>query len=193
MSAVEEVDYLEETGPGILELPESPVAPPELPAGPASAQQYPGWERDTIETFLRGTGAGVHMLIGQTEKDWLLTEEDLKRIAPPLTRICNRWEPALRASPYADPFLVGHGLFLYGWRSVLEVKRAQADEEREQEEGERASYIPADEAPPAAAAEPSDNGSVDLGDIDIEDLDMPQRFPGADSRNPRQSRRRQKP
>src|SRR5438552_7326064 len=120
MNDVDEIDYLEDSGPGIPDLPQTPA--PALPPGaePAPAAGPPGWEQDTIETFLQGTGAGIHMLIGQTERDWLMTEADLKRIAPPLTRICNRWEPALRLSPAADPLLVAHGFALYGWRSALE-------------------------------------------------------------------------
>jgi hypothetical protein len=143
--AVEEVDYLEEGGPGIPDISGAPLVPP-----PRAAQEAepppPGWDQETIETFLRGTGSGIHMLIGQAERDWLLLEEDLRRIAPPLTRICNRWEPALRLSPLADPLLVAHGFALYGWRSALEAKRAQRDAE------EAASTGPGyEEEPPGAA------------------------------------------
>lgn len=130
MSGEVELDYIEDSGPGVAELPAAgEVARDALPAGAPVEPTYPGWEEATVETFLKGTGAGVHMLIGQTENDWLITEKDIERIVPPLTRIANRWEPALRLSPVADPLLVAHGLALYGWRSALEAKRAQRDAE----------------------------------------------------------------
>jgi hypothetical protein len=164
--AVEEIDYLEQArGPGIPELAagdrDTPAPPEEL-----EPSLYPGWDLETIETFLSGTGAGIHMLIGQTEQDWLLTEKDLERIAPPLTRIANRWEPALRLSPVADPLLVAHGMALYGWRSALEMKRAKRDAE-EEPEGPAVSYErgPADTAPDSPElAEPGDPRYFDQGD-----------------------------
>jgi hypothetical protein len=163
-----EIDYLEETGPGISELPEHV----ELPPG-AEAEQpqplYPGWDPDAVEAFVKGTGAGIHMLIGQTERDWLMTEKDLERIVPPLTRICNRWEPALKLSPVADPLLVAHGFALYGWRSALERKRAMRDAEVELA-GPRAGYVHDDEDEDLAGDERG--GS----EISIEDLDEPSYF-----------------
>jgi hypothetical protein len=123
--AFDEIDYVEQRGPGIPEI----TAPPALPAGeldqqPEPASIYPGWEPETVEQFLSGTGHGLHLLIGAGEKDWLMTRTDLDRIAPPLTRILNRYEPSLRASVYADPLLVAHGLGLYGWRSALQRQAA---------------------------------------------------------------------
>jgi hypothetical protein len=123
-----DLEYLEDHGPGIPELPEGAPSP-DGAAGVVEPPQFPGWEQDTIEQFLRGTGAGIHMLIGAAESDWKMTRADLDRIAPPLTRIANRWEPALRLSPLADPFLVAHGFALYGWRSALERQRALRDRE----------------------------------------------------------------
>jgi hypothetical protein len=164
MSQIEEIDYLEESGPGIPELPEAAAPAPELPPGgdPATIG-LPGWEQETIETFLQGTGAGIHMLIGQTEKDWLMTEQDLKRIAPPLTRICNRWEPALRLSPVADPLLVAHGFALYGWRSALERRRALRDGEPEPEgPGYERGPAPVQAVEPEIEPEP---------DVDVDELE----------------------
>lgn len=162
-----ELDYLEENGPGIPEL--NGDAQHQLPAGADDLDPLlPGWELETIETFLQGTGAGIHMLIGQTESDWLMTRKDLQRIAPPLTRICNRWEPALRLSPLADPLLVAHGFALYGWRSALEAKRAQRDREAE-EAG------PGYEPSGAPGDEPED---LNL-DVDELDEEPPSYFPKA--------------
>ncbi len=129
-----DIDYVEETGPGIPELPAAAV--PEVEPEGATEQALPGWELETIEQFLRGTGAGLHMLAGVTDKDWLMTQADLERIAPPLTRIANRYEPVLRLSPVADPLLVAHGFALYGWRSALERKRALRDAEEQAAAGD---------------------------------------------------------
>jgi hypothetical protein len=132
-----DIDYVEGNGgPGILDLGDAPAPAvgEELDAA-TQAPIYPGWDEKTIEQFVRGTGAGIHMLAGRAEKDWVMTEKDLERIVPPLTRICNRYEPTLRLSPIADPLLVAHGFALYGWRSALEAKRAQRDAEEEAQAG----------------------------------------------------------
>ena len=122
--AVEQIDYVEGAGPGIPEL-EQPIERA-LPAeqAPAIETLGPGWEEKTVEDFLNGTGHGLHLLLGAGEKDWLMTRTDLDRIAPPLTRILNRYEPAVRASAYADPLLVAGGFGLYGWRSALQRQAA---------------------------------------------------------------------
>jgi hypothetical protein len=135
-----DIDYLEEgAGPGIAEIPEDlelrGAAEEEEAAAAQGAEVLPGWDQATIEQFLRGTGAGIHMLAGRAENDWLMTEKDLERIAPPLTRICNRYEAVLKLSPMADPLLAAHGFGLWGWRSALEAKRAQRDAEEAEPAG----------------------------------------------------------
>jgi hypothetical protein len=188
-AAVEEIDYLEDVrGPGIADLPEHVDRPPETDVGGEQVPQYPGWDLETVATFLQGTGSGIHMLIGQTERDWLMTKKDLERIAPPLTRIANRWEPALRLSPVADPLLVAHGFALYGWRSALERKRALRDQEEELEsQVPRAGYargpILSDDEQ-LVDENPSVNGHQDL-DVDV-DLEESRYFDQGDSREPRQ-------
>lgn len=121
------LDYVEDAGPGFTELPAAPPPVAELPS--AEPPAYPGWTIDQIELFLRGTGAGIHQLVGRADRDWLMVTEDLERMAPPLHRICNRWEPALRISPAADPIMFAYGSTLYAWRSLLEARRAGRDAE----------------------------------------------------------------
>jgi hypothetical protein len=118
-----EFDYVEQAGPGIPDLGPLPEGD-ELEGQPQPLDPNLGWEQETVEQFLRGTGAGLHLLIGKGEKAFLMTMEDLGRIGPPLTRILNRYEPTLRASVYADPLLVAHGLGLYGWRSAIQRQNA---------------------------------------------------------------------
>lgn len=135
MSPVE-FDYVEETGPGVVDLSQVPPEEEQLPLEGEVVEPAQLWEQDTIEKFLQGTGVGLHMLAGVSEKDWLMTKTDLERIAPPLTRIVNRYEPLARLSPYGDPLLVAHGFALYGWRSALERKRALRDAEKELAHGD---------------------------------------------------------
>lgn len=170
----EEIEYVEESGPGITELPELPAGPPQeqLPGG--GTQEYPGWQQETIEQFLLGTGEGVHFLIGQGERDWQLSKKDLERIAPPLTRICNRWEPALRVSPAADPLLVAHGLALYAWRSVLEAQRAKRDREPEPElAGARYETGP-EEAPAGETAGAPGAGEFEAMELEVAEPYFPE-------------------
>jgi hypothetical protein len=122
---VEDHDYVEESGPGIAEL--GAAERPTLQPPPELLEPIPKWEQATIEQLLKGTGHGIHYLAGVADDDWKMTEEDLERIAPPLTRIANRYNAIQRYAPIADPLLVGHGFVLYAWRSELERQRALRD------------------------------------------------------------------
>lgn len=162
----EPLEYVEGPGPGIPELPQ--LSAEELAQQQAQVQgvppaaEYPGWEREHIDTFLLGLGQGVHMLIGVAEHDWEMTRVDLERIAPPMQRIANRWEPALRASAYADPFMVAYGVTLWAWRSALERARALKDQEAAQEEqGGGARY---ERAGAQAAPEEPEGPELDLSE-----------------------------
>lgn len=133
--SVVHIDYVDGGGPGIPKIEDADVVVDERQQQQQleSQQQLinaPGWEEEHIETFLRGAGAGLHLLVGAGETDFYMTRTDLDRIAPPLTRILNRYEPTLRASEYADPILVTHGVVIYTWRSMLQ--RAQARREAEE-------------------------------------------------------------
>jgi hypothetical protein len=184
VSGVVELDYTEGRGPGIPDLSQPPrgsgAPPPREPPEPSAEERqlelaaFPGWEQGTVEQFLKGTGAGIHMLVGVSERDWLMTEKDLERIGAPLTRILNRYEPAVRLSPYADPLLVAHGFGIYGWRSALERQRALRDAKREAEAGDgyQSASAPAP-APSANGAGPAAHGDVgDVGDGIPEGIDL---------------------
>jgi hypothetical protein len=74
--------------------PEPPA--PELAAGVVDV----GWEEDTVRSLLSAEGQVVHSLAGVADDDWLWLSHELDAIAPPLTRILNRY-PALRAAAEA--------------------------------------------------------------------------------------------
>lgn len=173
-ATVEEIDYLEETGPGIPELPEGPLHDELPPTGVVEAPVYPGWEQDSVEAFLKGAGLSVHMVIGQSENDWKMTSADLERIAPPLTRIANRWEPALRLSPYADPILVAHGFWLWGWRSALERQRAVRDKNAGRKPAAGEGYERTDVEPEHQAA--VEEEEEPFADVDLEDIQVARYF-----------------
>lgn len=154
-----DIDYLEApgAGPGIPDLSKPPPSGGQPPPPPPPGQEielsaFPGWEQATVEQFLEGAGHGLHMLIGVSEQDWQMTRTDLDRIAPPLTRILNRWEPAVRASPYADPILVAYGFGLYGWRSALQRQRALRDMARAEQELDRYERPTAQPSPAQSSA-----------------------------------------
>ncbi len=164
MSEEIEFDYIEESGPGIPELPA------EVPFESADVEpevlEVPQWERETVEQILTGLGAGAHLLAGKAEHDWEMTEADLGRIAPPLTRIMNRYEPTARLAAHADPLMVAHGFALYGWRSALERQRALRDQAEAREEPRAAYRRPSGHAAPdedgfeATEFEPPEPGGV---------------------------------
>jgi hypothetical protein len=95
------------------EMPEPPA-----PAGEPAALIE--WEEDTIKALLTLKGRGIHAMIGVAEQDWRYTELDLAAIAPPLTRICNRYEPIQRFAKYSDPLTLAFALGAYGVRSLEE-------------------------------------------------------------------------
>lgn len=142
MSELTDLSYVEEQGPGIAELDDGDDQELEaLPVPPGGEQEVlPGWDEKTIRQFLTGAGAGLHLMLGAGEADWLMTQEDLERIAPPLTRMSNRYQPMLALSPYGDPLLVAAGLGLYGWRSTLQTVRAKRDQAAHRQASKGASY-----------------------------------------------------
>ena len=161
------IDYLESDGPGpgITDLPSAIEQPPagERVGAMAVDVELPGFQLEHVESFLKGTGAGIHLLLGQNEREWLMTKADLERMAPPLERIANRWEPALRLSPYADPLLFTYGSVLYVWRNALAVQRRKKDQAAKAAAGAHYEY-------PDGAGAPED---------DLTDVDEPAGGPGS--------------
>jgi hypothetical protein len=66
-------------------------------------------------------------MAGVGEQDWLYTELDLAAIAPPLTRICNRYEPIARFAKYSDPLTLAFAFGAYGVRSLEERQAVLAE------------------------------------------------------------------
>jgi hypothetical protein len=92
-----------------------------------------GWEEKQVHDWLLNAGDLAHAGFGVGEHDWAMTKADLERIAPPLTRILNRYEPSRAVAAFSDPAAVAMGFGMYGWRSALEraavmKARARAEE-----------------------------------------------------------------
>jgi hypothetical protein len=147
-------------GPGPGFDPRTP--PPEPPSAPGEedlAAFAPGWEVEQVSDWLLNAGDLAHAAFGVGETDWAMTQADLKRIAPPATRILNRFEPTRAVAAYSDPAAVAIGFGMYGWRSAIErtaVLRARA--RAEAEAAGRPPFGPAPEPAPNAGPEPSFEG-----------------------------------
>ena len=141
--------YTASDGPGFD--PKAPVG--EVP-GDGEEELAEGfeeaWQEEQVRDWLLNAGGLAHASFGVGELDWQFTEADLKRIAPPATRIMNRYQPSRAIAAYSDPAAVAMGFGLYGWRSALErvaVKREQGA----QDEHDGGADTPAP-VPPAGAS-----------------------------------------
>jgi hypothetical protein len=115
----------------------APEPPPEL-----TPVVEVGWEEDTVRSLLSAEGQVVHSLAGVGDDDWLWLAHELDAIAPPLTRILNRY-PALRAAAEAgDGMAVMIGLGGHVTRSYMtrraELVAAAAEQPAEPVTGVRA-------------------------------------------------------
>jgi hypothetical protein len=121
--------FLGDAGPGF-----APGADPGSPeAGPDLAPLIPEVSEEQVTSLLGNIGDGVHAVAGVGELDWVMTEADLARIGPPLTRIVNRHPELAALAAHSDEAAVAIGAGLYTWRSLLErqaVLRAQSNEPR---------------------------------------------------------------
>jgi hypothetical protein len=106
--------------------------PPPPPIAEAKPPPLIEWEEETLEALLRLKGRGLHAAIGVAEEDWHYTEIDLAAIAPPLTRICNRYEPIQRLAKYSDPLTLTFALGAYGVRSLEERREVLGDLEEDE-------------------------------------------------------------
>lgn len=140
--------YVAGPGPGFDPSKPPPAAPP---AGeePDLAVFAPAWEERQVHDWLLNAGDMAHSAWGVAERDWAMTKADLERIAPPLARILNRYEPTRMVAAYSDPAAVAMGMGMYGWRSMLE--RSQVLKARRAQEGP---------GPPPAQA-PDADGELD--------------------------------
>lgn len=126
-------DFLSDSGPEFTPGEEAPPQPePEAPAEP-EFEPVIEWNPEVIEHLLKMKGQALHGAFGVAEADWLYTSADLEAIAPPLTRIANRYDAVRRLAKHADPLAVLVGLSGYSRRSLRERREVLEEEEAEEE------------------------------------------------------------
>lgn len=141
--------FIADAGPAFdPEAAGAEMPPPAPTAEPAELVQ---WEERTIEALLGLKGRALHAAAGVAEQDWRYTEVDLAAIAPPLTRICNRYEPIQRLAKYSDPMTLAFALGAYGVRS-LEERQAELRLRGEEDEGAAMPIAAEEEVTPAPQA-----------------------------------------
>lgn len=150
---LDELSYTEKPPPGALAGDDDErVAVEETDAIAAAEAQ---WEVEATGQILKGVGLTLHELLGAGETDWKMSEGDLERIAPPLTRILNRYERTRAMADFSDPMLLGYGVFRYAARSTLQMRAAQQLRREEEEEQYVAPDVAEPEAPTAPQSAPS--------------------------------------
>jgi len=101
---------------------------------------------EKVRSILLNGGDLLHAGIGVGELDWVMTEKDQDRIAPPLTRIINKHEQLAAIAGRSDELAVAIGTGLYAWRSLLEREAILKAQRRAETTPE-----PEPEPPPAPA------------------------------------------
>jgi hypothetical protein len=120
------------TDPGPAFDPEAGPAEPELET--IDRLEDLGWEEATIREALSTQGELLHELARwrlaldeeEAEDVWMHTDRDLRAIAPPLTRILNRYDVTRAAAVAGDEALLAAGIARYGARNVIKTRRLLA-------------------------------------------------------------------
>jgi hypothetical protein len=128
---IEELSYTEGGSPGIVAIDAAAAqdVPPPI-------DEEAKWEEEGVREHLKMAGEGLHLAFGVAEKDWEMSKKDLDRMAGPLTRILNRYEPTARAAVVSDPILLGYGTTMYAYRSLLQRRAVRIAEREAAERGD---------------------------------------------------------
>lgn len=131
-------DFIGDAGPAFDAKAAAQDPPPEPPADDVGAEleSLEQWEVEVISSLLATKGRVLHAGIGVAAEDWKYTELDLAAIAPPLTRIMNRYPAIAKYAPYADPITIFTAMSAYTARSMHERRQVLAEIRAEQTEEE---------------------------------------------------------
>jgi hypothetical protein len=116
------------------------------------AFELPEVAEESVRDVLRNAGDMTHALVGVGEQDWRATQTDCDRIAPPLTRIVNRYQVTRAVAQKSDEAALIIGFGMYGWRSMLERQAVLSAQERNTVDAPAVDVHP-HPAPPRASGE----------------------------------------
>ena len=119
-----EPDFIADPGPP-FDLKHSPQAPT-LKPDELAAQADERWQETTIKSLLTTQGNVAHHFLQATPEDhdtWKHTTDDLKAIAPPLTRILNRYDATRAAAAAGDEIALAAALAAYTGRNYTKRRR----------------------------------------------------------------------
>jgi hypothetical protein len=89
-----------------------------------------GWEIETVRSLLVTQGQITHLVLrvgdAGDETTWRHTEDDLRAIAPPLTRMLNRYDATRAAAAAGDEISLVAGLTTYATRNYIARRRLLA-------------------------------------------------------------------
>jgi hypothetical protein len=109
---------------------DAPPAPPVVDEPPIAL----AWDVAVVEGCLTAQGQVLHTAIGKAETEWIYTRDELKAIAPPLTRILNRYDATRAAAGTGDEIALLLGLVGYTGRSIQERRAVLAAERQDADE-----------------------------------------------------------
>lgn len=120
-------EFLADPGPAFD--PELSPAAPEVQLEDELVAEPEGWREETIRNLLETQGRATHALlrVGPADTEtWKHTEDDLRSIAPPLTRMLNRYDATRAAAAAGDEIALGAALATYGARNYSKRRRLLA-------------------------------------------------------------------
>jgi hypothetical protein len=147
------------------EVDDDRTAPPELDE-PNSPAWTPDdlWDEQRVRSVLQAKGLVLHGLLAvdPSSDEWSYTDDDLSAIAPPLTRILNRYDATRAAAAAGDELAVAVGFGGYAIRSYGQRKAALAMLELAQQRERAAGGTPhVTLAPDVAAAAGADDDEIE--------------------------------
>jgi hypothetical protein len=143
-------EFLADPGPTFDEKNAPAAPPPDAVEEVAAALEE--WDEPRIREILTLQGEVTHELLRVGKDDtetWIHTEKDLRAIAPPLTRILNRYDATRALAAAGDEALLAAAVVRYGARNFTKRRRLLAARAAEAAE----TPITGVEAPPDTGAE----------------------------------------
>ena len=122
-------EFLADPGHEFLADPGPEFDPKRAPAAPEVEPELVAveeWEEKQVRELLTLQGEIAHAFLsaGEDDKDtWIHTERDLNAIAPPLTRIMNRYDAMRAAAAAGDEILLASAVSRYGARNYIKRRR----------------------------------------------------------------------